>query len=95
MKMGRTIQIGSLGCRMVGVDCNTCSIDATFPEIIEWLRVLITLTSRMNRILILPCLEGVASLAICGVGLASSMLILGHLILMQSLPSVFNILIFL
>jgi hypothetical protein len=80
---------------MVGVNSNTWTIDATFTEIVEWLRVLVTLASRMSWVLILPCLERVASLAICGVGLSSSMLILSNLILMHRLPSVVVILFFL
>ena len=94
MKVGRAIQIGSLGCRMIGVYRNTSTVEGTFPEVIEWLRVLISLTSRMNWVLILPCLEWVASLAICGAGL-TSMLVLSHLILMQGLLSVVVILFFL
>ena len=95
MKVGRAIQVWSLGCRMIGVYSNTCTIDATFPEVVEWLRVLVTLTSRMSWVLVLPCLERVASLAICGVGLTSSMLVLSNLILMKRLPSVVVILFFL
>jgi len=94
MKVGRAIQIGSLGCRMIGVYGNTSTVDATFSKVIEWLRVLISLTSRMNWVLILPCLEWVASLAICGVRL-TSMLVLSYLILMYCLPSVVVILFFL
>jgi hypothetical protein len=80
---------------MVGVYSNTCTIDATFTEVIEWLIVLITLASRMSWILILPCLERVASLAICGVGLTYSMLVWSNLILMNRLSSVVVILFFL
>ena len=76
---------------MIGVYGNTCTVDATFTEVIEWLRVLISLTGRLNWILIFPCLEWVASLAICGAGL-TSMLVLGDLILMNRLPSVLVIL---
>ena len=94
MKVGKAIQIGSLGCRMIGVYGNTCTVDATFTEVIEWLRVLISLTGRLNWVLILPCLEGVASLAICGVGV-TSVLVLSNLVPMNCLPSVFVFLFFL
>ena len=67
---------------MIGVYGNTCTVDATFTEVIEWLRVLISLTGRMNWVLILPCLERVASLTISGIGL-TSMLVLSYLILMH------------
>ena len=79
---------------MIGVYGNTCTVDTTFPKVIEWLGVLISLTSRLNWVLILPCLEGVASLAICSVRL-TSMLVLGDLVLMNCLPSVFVFLFFL
>jgi hypothetical protein len=94
MYVGRAIQIGSLSCRMIGVYSNTCTVDATFTEVIEWLRVLISLTGRLNWVLILPCLEWVASLTICGIGLTST-LVLSYLILMHCLPSVVVFLFFL
>jgi hypothetical protein len=94
MKVGRAIQIGSLGCRMIGVYGNTCTVETTFPKVIEWLGVLISLTSRLNWVLILPCLEWVASLTICGIGL-TSILVLSYLILMNCLPSVVVFLFFL
>jgi hypothetical protein len=95
MKVGRTFQVGCVGCGMVGVDGNTCTIYATLPEVVEWLRMLVTLTRRVSWVLILPCLEGVARLPICGVGLTSSIIVLGHLILMLPLPPVVFILFFL
>ena len=93
MKVRWTIQVGCMGCRMVGVDGNTFTIDGTLPEVVEWLIMLVTLASRVSWVFILPCLERVARLAICGVGLTSSIIVLGHLILMLALPSIIVILI--